>query len=698
MGRLQTAARHLRLAARALRHGLPPVPRVETTSYSDQELLARAEEFNRNAELHWRKIASEPSGREHVLNKPFSTVRDTPDILYRLGLVLHALDLGVGMTVLDFGAGSCWLSSSINRLRCRTVSMDVSPTALALGEELFRTDTRHHLELEPRFIPYDGHRIPLEDASVDRIVCFDSFHHVPNQDEVLTEFFRVLQPGGRLVMAEPGGGEHACSDRSVFETDVYGVLENDLRLDDLARRARRIGFSAVDLLPYPDVTALTMPAERYQQLIDGDESVFPIHTVQTSLRNFYLMILPKGEPRWDSRNPRKLAATIEPRTIAFAARAADHVELDVRIQNIGDTLWLRRESNLGGQVRLGGHLLSAGGETLKLGHAYASLTRDVAPGESIDLHIRIPTPERPGRYRISLDMVDEWIIWFEQCGSHCARLDLDVVGFRDSRDPHRLAARITRIGDWPAGAVLPGSPVATRLRLENVGDTAWHAGPARQQGAVALAAALVDGEGRLLARDYFRQPLTAPLDPGQSMEIDVLVPAPSDAGPHVLRFDLVAEGVCWFEHMGSSPLELPITGSADIPDSTRPGRLGARLERIDAPGDAILSGAPGTETSIRLRAVNTGNTRWLSSPEPRVGHVALGGHLEGADGRSIEPDFLRSPLPEDVAPGAALEFDCAIGLPNAVGPYRLVLDLVDEGLQWFSAAGSAPVVVHLHVR
>src|SRR4029079_5946278 len=132
----------------------------------------------------------------------------------RLGLVLSELRLGIGHTVLDFAAGSCWLSSFLNRLRCRTVSIDVSATALELGRELFRLDPRHRLDLEPQFLPYDGHRIPLPDAWVYRVACCDPFHHVPNQDEVLRELFRVLRPGGRVVFAEPGEG-HSHMDQSL---------------------------------------------------------------------------------------------------------------------------------------------------------------------------------------------------------------------------------------------------------------------------------------------------------------------------------------------------------------------------------------------------------------------------------------------------------------------------------------------------
>ncbi|MGE0455579.1 MAG: methyltransferase domain-containing protein [Vicinamibacteria bacterium] len=698
MSRLARSARYLRLAARALvREVRTDAHAHEHPSYSEAELLARAEEFNRNAELHWRKIAAETAGRAHVLNKPFSTVRDTPDILYRLGLVLQALDLGVGHTVLDFGSGSCWLSSSINRLRCRTISMDVSPTALRLGEELFRSDARHHLELGPRFVPYDGHRIPLDDASLDRAICFDSFHHVPNQDEVLRELYRVLRPGGRLVMAEPGEG-HSHADQSVFETEAHGVLENDLHLDELTEKALRTGFSAVQLKPYPDAGALTLSSEDYQRFVSGDESVFPLHVLQSSLRHFYLLIFLKGEPRVDSRNPRALLAEIEPLTPRLAARAADRASLRVRVRNTGDTLWLREKTPEGGYVMLGGHLTNEAGDSVARGFLRGALPRDVAPGESVELEADVPTPERPGRYRIALDMVDEFVAWFEQCGSKVVGVTLDVTGYRDSRDPHRLIATIERTGPWPEAPVRPGSSIETRFRLTNTGDTAWHAGAPGERGAVSLGAQLRDAGGRTLAQDHSRVALPQALAPGESIEVDARVPGPLGAGAHTLRFDLVAEQVCWFEQMGSAVLSLPVAGSDETPDSTAPGVLRASLERLDAGAAAPLAGAAGAEAALRLRVRNAGNTLWLHAPEKRHGHVALGAHLLDAAGALVEQDFLRCPLPRALEPGASAELSCRFRLPARAGRYRLLLDLVDEGVAWFASSGSPTLAVPLDVR
>ena len=245
-------------------------------------------------------------------------------MLYRLSLVLDLLDLGVGQTVLDFGAGSCWLSACLNRLRCHTVSVDVSPTALALGREAFALDPRQVKDLDARFVAYDGLTLPLEAESVDRAVCFDSFHHVPNQDAVLGELHRVLRPGGRVVLAEPGEG-HAKAEHSRFETSHFGVLENELDLGDLLDRARRAGFDRFLAKPYPDAPAITIEGEDCLWLMDGDHSLFPMHLLEKSLRSFYLVALLKGKPRIDSRNPHELRARIQPAPGARLAGKAGEV-------------------------------------------------------------------------------------------------------------------------------------------------------------------------------------------------------------------------------------------------------------------------------------------------------------------------------------------------------------------------------------
>lgn len=45
-------------------------------------------------------------------------------------------------------------------------------------------------------------RIPLPDASVDIVLCHQTLHHIVDQAAALAEVFRVLKPGGLLLLAE----------------------------------------------------------------------------------------------------------------------------------------------------------------------------------------------------------------------------------------------------------------------------------------------------------------------------------------------------------------------------------------------------------------------------------------------------------------------------------------------------------------
>src|SRR6185369_18086137 len=143
-------------------------------------------------------------------------------------------------------AGTGWTSRFLTQLGCEVVVCDASPTALDFAAELFERNPVSGPQPEPTFLPFDGHRIGLEDESVDRIVCVDAFHHVPNPSDVLREFGRVLRPGGIAGFQEPGPN-HSTLPQSQFEMKNYTVIENDIRMRDIARWAKLAGFSDVKL-------------------------------------------------------------------------------------------------------------------------------------------------------------------------------------------------------------------------------------------------------------------------------------------------------------------------------------------------------------------------------------------------------------------------------------------------------------------
>ena len=97
----------------------------------------------------------------------------------------------------------------------------------------------------------------------------------------------------------------------------------------------------------------------------------------------------------------------------------------------------------------------------------------------------------------------------------------------------------------------PGAPLPIRTRVHNLSTRAFPATATYGRRLVRLGAQLCDRDGTLIERDYARATLPGALDGGAAADITIDVPAPTAPGPYSLKFDLVYEGVDWFERCGS---------------------------------------------------------------------------------------------------------------------------------------------------
>jgi hypothetical protein len=113
----------------------------------------------------------------------------------------------------------------------------------------------------------------------------------------------------------------------------------------------------------------------------------------------------------------------------------------------------------------------------------------------------------------------------------------------------RLAARI--VPEQVSATVRAGRPFTDRLRIVNAGSVTWTARGRRFGGQVTLGLKVCDAGGEVLREDLGRTPLPRDVAPGEEMEIEMTVAGLLPAGHYGLRYDMVVEGVTWFEFQGS---------------------------------------------------------------------------------------------------------------------------------------------------
>ncbi|MGD2086663.1 MAG: class I SAM-dependent methyltransferase [Candidatus Aminicenantes bacterium] len=361
-----------------------------------------------------------------LMTKPFHDVAEGAYLLCKLGVLISGLRLGKGLTILDFGAGSCWLSRFLNELSCATISLDPSPTALEIGKKLF-----NQLPLlgkpiaDPYFLQFDGRKIQLADDSVDRVICFDAFHHVPNPEEILSEFYRVLRPGGIAGFGEVGP-HHSRSSQSQKEMRTYDVLENDVVLEHLKKVSREIGFSELycKLFSFPD---LEIDYTDYLRMARKKKIPKTIAKhITNSMNDFPVFFLIKGKYTPDSRNSAGLNHEIFIEKSNYTIKQGEPFSVTVEIENKGNARWLYQNIKDIGVVNLGVHLFSRDNRLINYDYLRFNLGKDVLPGERLKKTVQIKVEEK-GSFQMVLDLVAEHVCWFEENNSQPVTLGVEVI-------------------------------------------------------------------------------------------------------------------------------------------------------------------------------------------------------------------------------------------------------------------------------
>jgi ubiquinone/menaquinone biosynthesis C-methylase UbiE len=152
-------------------------------------------------------------------------------------------------TVLDFGcetgAPAKYLAEKYN---AQVIALDVDDIILEEAKKLFSKSTAKH---PIKVVKANSNLLPLEDASIDVVFSREAILHVKNKKELFQEFYRVLKPGGLVVVLDWIHQQPHYTKKMKQLLEIDGLTWHLITSDEYINNLQQAGFK---MLRYKDLT------------------------------------------------------------------------------------------------------------------------------------------------------------------------------------------------------------------------------------------------------------------------------------------------------------------------------------------------------------------------------------------------------------------------------------------------------------
>lgn len=110
--------------------------------------------------------------------------------------LVEIADLTGEELVLDIATGGGHVANALAPIAKQVTALDLTKEMLSAAEQFILGNGHRNVE----FVEGDAEQLPFGDATFDIVACRIAPHHFPHVDQFISEAFRVLKPGGKLLL------------------------------------------------------------------------------------------------------------------------------------------------------------------------------------------------------------------------------------------------------------------------------------------------------------------------------------------------------------------------------------------------------------------------------------------------------------------------------------------------------------------